>query len=77
MNLFVMVLMSAAASIVGISQVPVNICPSQGKSIHVHVHGLRNAAGTVKVVLYGPDPKSFLVKGEKTDAEREPAIEGA
>jgi len=76
MNLFVVVLMSAAASIGGISQVPVNICPSQGKSIHVHVHGLRNAAGTVKVVLYGPDPKSFLVKGEKTDAEREPAVEG-
>ena len=76
MNLCVVVLMSAAASIGGVSQIPANICPSQGKSIHVHVHGLRNAAGTVKVVLYGPDPKSFLVKGEKTDAEREPAIEG-
>ena len=76
MNLFLVVFLSAVAGIGDVSQVPVNICPSQGKSIHVHVHGLRNAAGTVKVVLYGPDPKSFLVKGEKTDTEREPAIKG-
>ena len=76
MNLFVVVLMSAAASIGGVSQVPVNTCPAGGKSIHVHVHGIRSASGTVKAVLYGPDPKSFLVKGEKADKEREPAQEG-
>ncbi|MDH5575311.1 MAG: hypothetical protein OEY80_07505, partial [Nitrospirota bacterium] len=76
MNLFVVVLMSAAASIGGVSQVPVHTCPSEGKSIHVHVHGIRSASGTVKAVLYGPDPKSFLVKGEKADKEREPAQEG-
>jgi uncharacterized protein (DUF2141 family) len=76
MNLFVVVLMSAAASIGGVSQVPVHTCPSEGKSIHVHVHAIRSASGTVKAVLYGPDPKSFLVKGEKADKEREPAQEG-
>lgn len=76
MKLFVVVLMSAAASLNGVSQVPVNTCPSEGKLIHVHVHGIRNASGTVKTVLYGPDPKSFLVKGQKADKEREPAREG-
>ena len=41
--------------------------------IHVHVHGIRNAHGTVKASLYGPDPNTFLVKGKKADKEREPA----
>jgi uncharacterized protein (DUF2141 family) len=77
MNFFVVVLLSAAASLYGVSQVPVNTCPSEGKLIHVHVHGIRNASGTVKAVLYGPDPKSFLVKGQKADKEREPAREGS
>ncbi len=77
MNFFVVVLLSAAANLNGVSQVPVNTCPSEGKLIHVHVHGIRNASGAVKAVLYGPDPKSFLVKGQKADKEREPAREGS
>ena len=77
MNFFVVVLLSAAASLYGVSQVPMNTCLSEGKLIHVHVHGIRNASGTVKAVLYGPDPKSFLVKGQKADKEREPAREGS
>lgn len=77
MNLFVVLFMSAAVSIGGVSQVPVNTCPAEGKLIHVHVHGIRNASGTVKTVIYGPDPKSFLVKGQKADKEREPALEGS
>jgi uncharacterized protein (DUF2141 family) len=77
MNFFVVVLLSAAASLGGVLQMPVNTCPSEGKLIHVHVHGIRNASGTVKAVLYGPDPKSFLVKGQKADKEREPAREGS
>lgn len=56
-------------------QKPANTCPSLGIPIHVHVHGIRNAHGKVKVVLYGPDPKTFLVKGKKADKEREPAEE--
>jgi uncharacterized protein (DUF2141 family) len=72
---FVMVVFGAAASLHP-SPVPSNTCPSEGKLIHVHISGIRNHAGTVKAVLYGPDPKSFLVKGKKTDREREPAQEG-
>ena len=55
---------------------PVNGCPSWGIPIHIHIQGLRNAQGTVKAVLYGPDPKTFLVKGKKADKEREPAEAG-
>jgi uncharacterized protein (DUF2141 family) len=76
MKNFVVVLLSAAASLGDVSQVPVNTCPNEGKSIHIHVHGIRSASGTVKASLYGPDPKSFLVKGKKADKEREPAQEG-
>jgi uncharacterized protein (DUF2141 family) len=57
-------------------QEPVNGCPSWGIPIHIHIQGLRNAQGTVKAVLYGPDPKTFLVKGKKADKEREPAEAG-
>lgn len=76
MNFVLMMVLSAAAGNGGVLQLPVNTCPSEGKAIHVHVHGIRSASGTVKAVLYGPDPKSFLVKGEKADKEREPAQEG-
>lgn len=58
-------------------QLPVNTCPSEGKPIHIHVHGIKNAAGSLKAVLYGPDPKSFLVKGARADKEREPAKKGS
>lgn len=75
MNVFAMIFMGAAA-IANSSLVPVNTCPSEGKPIHVHISGLRNDSGTVKAVLYGPDPKSFLIKGEKTDSEREPTRQG-
>lgn len=61
----------------GIPQMPSNGCPSWGTPIHVHIHGIHNAKGTVKAVLYGPDPKTFLVKGKKSDKEREPAEEGS
>jgi uncharacterized protein (DUF2141 family) len=74
--LFMMVVLSAAAGIDGGDRVPANTCPSQGKTIHVHVHGIRQASGTVKVVLYGPDPTKFLGKGKWTDKGREPAQEG-
>ncbi len=60
-----------------VSQGPANTCPSLGTPIHVHIHGIRNAHGTVKAVLYGPNPQDFLVKGKKADKEREPAQEGA
>ena len=56
---------------------PANTCPSWGSPIHVHIHGIRNAHGTVKAVLYGPNPQDFLVKGKKADKEREPAQKGA
>jgi len=58
-------------------QQPASTCPSRGIPIHVHIHGIRNAHGTVKVVLYGPNPQDFLVKGKKVDKEREPAQEGS
>ncbi len=58
-------------------QTPLNRCSDSGKPIHVHIHGIRNAHGTVKAVLYGPDPNDFLIKGKKTDKEREPAREGS
>jgi uncharacterized protein (DUF2141 family) len=70
-------LVSAGGSIGAASQEPANTCPSWGTPIHVHVHGIRNAHGTVKAVLYGPEPETFLVKGKKVDREREPAEEGS
>ena len=60
-------LVSAGVSIGAVSQEPANTCPSWGAPIHVHVHGIRNAHGTVKASLYGPDPNTFLVKGKKAD----------
>lgn len=76
MYILMVFLLSVSASYGEGLQLPVNTCPSEGKPIHIHVHGIRSASGTVKAVLYGPDPKSFLVKGEKADKEREPAQEG-
>ena len=70
-------LVSAGVSLGSVHQEPSNKCPSWGSPIHVHVHGIRNAQGTIKAVLYGPDPETFLVKGKKTDKEREPAEEGS
>lgn len=70
---FFILLVSAGVSIGTDYQEPVNRCPSWGTPIHVHIHGIRNANGTMKAVLYGPDPKTFLVKGKKADKEREPA----
>lgn len=69
------ILLSAGASLGSASEQPANTCPSWGIPIHVHIHGIRNAHGSVKVVLYGPDPETFLVKGKKADKEREPAQE--
>lgn len=77
MYILIVFLLSAPASFGEELQLPVNICPSEGKAIHVHVHGIKNAEGSVKVVLYGPDPESFLVKGAKVDKEREPAKKGS
>ena len=77
MILFLIMLVSAGGSIGAASQEPANTCPSWGTPIHVHVHGIRNAHGTVKAVLYGPEPETFLVKGKKVDREREPAEEGS
>jgi len=77
MYVFMVILLSVSAGFGEVLQAPSNTCPSEGKPIHVHVRGIRSAAGTVKAVLYGPDPKSFLVKGEKADKEREPAQEGS
>ena len=74
---FLIILVSAGVSMGEIPQVPSNGCPSWGTPIHVHIHGIRNARGTLKAVLYGPDPKTFLVKGKKADKEREPAEEGS
>ena len=68
-------LTSAGVSLGVVPQEPVNRCPSWGTPIHVHLSGIRNAHGTVKAVLYGPDPETFLVKGKKADKEREPAEE--
>ena len=73
---FLVILVSAGASVGTVLQEPVNTCPSWGTPIHVHIHGIRNAKGTMKAVLYGPDPNTFLVKGKKADKEREPAEEG-
>ena len=70
---FVIMLVSAGVSIGTVHQEPANTCPSWGTSIHVHIHGIRNALGTIKAVLYGPNPEDFLVKGKKADKEREPA----
>ncbi len=74
---FLLFLVSAGVSLGAAPQMPTNTCPSWGTPIHVHVHGIRNAQGTVKAVLYGPDPKTFLVKGKKADKEREPAQDGS
>ena len=77
MMTFLIMLVSAGASIGTVYREPANTCPSWGTPIHVHVHGIRNAQGTVKAVLYGPEPETFLVKGKKADREREPAQEGS
>lgn len=77
MLFFMMMLVSAGANMGTVQQEPANTCPSWGTPIHVHVYGIRNAHGTVKAVLYGPDPSTFLVKGKKADKEREPAEEGS
>jgi uncharacterized protein (DUF2141 family) len=74
---FILLLVSAGVSLGAVLQEPSNRCPSWGTPIHVHVHGLRNAQGTIKAVLYGPDPETFLVKGKKADKEREPSEEGS
>ena len=74
---FILLLVSAGVSAGTVPQQPTNTCPSWGTPIHVHVHGIRNAQGTIKAVLYGPDPNTFLVKGKKADKEREPAEEGS
>lgn len=70
-------LVSAGVSMGVVPQEPANTCPSWGSPIHVHIHSIRNAHGTVKAVLYGPHPQDFLVKGKKADKEREPAQEGS
>jgi uncharacterized protein (DUF2141 family) len=75
--LFLVMLVSVGVSMGAVPQQPANTCPSRGIPIHVHIHGIRNAHGTVKVVLYGPNPQDFLVKGKKVDKEREPAQKGA
>lgn len=74
---FLVTLFSIGASLGSASVEPANTCPSWGTPIHVHIHGIRNAEGTVKAVLYGPTPETFLVKGKKADKEREPAQEGS
>lgn len=77
MILFLFMLVGVGGSAGTVPQAPTNTCPSRGTPIHVHVHGIRNSQGTVKAVLYGPDPNTFLVKGKKADKEREPAEEGS
>ena len=77
MILFFLMLVSVGVSAGTVPQEPTNTCPSWGTPIHVLVHGIRNAQGTIKAVLYGPDPNTFLVKGKKADKEREPAEEGS
>ena len=74
---FLVLLLRGGASIGSVPEQPANTCPSWGTPIHVHIHGIRNAHGTVKAVLYGPDSETFLVKGEKADKEREPAQDGS
>ena len=74
---FLIMLVCAGVTVGAVLPEPVNRCPSWGTPIHVHVKGIRNAQGTMKVVLYGPDSSTFLVKGKKADKEREPAEEGA
>ncbi len=74
---FLIILVSAGVSMGAVPQVPSNGCPSWGTPIHVHIYGIRNMEGTVKAILYGPGPKTFLVKGKKADKEREPAEEGS
>lgn len=76
MNASWVAVVAVAASLVNDYPPPLNRCPDSGKPVHVHIHGIRHAHGTVKAVLYGPDPNDFLVKGKKTDKEREPAREG-
>ncbi|MDR4494534.1 MAG: DUF2141 domain-containing protein [Nitrospirales bacterium] len=76
MNVLWFAVLAIAASLGDDYQRPLNRCPDSGKQVHVHIYGIRNAQGTVKAVLYGPDPNDFLVKGKKTDKEREPAREG-
>ena len=77
MKLLMMLLLVGVANIGVASSLPVNRCPSKGIPIHVNIQGIRNGQGTVKAMLYGPDPETFLVKGKKTDKEREPAQEGS
>ena len=73
---FLIILGSAEVSIGVTPQEPTNSCPSWGIPIHVYIHGIRNAHGSVKAVLYGPNPQDFLIKGKKADKEREPAEAG-
>ena len=50
-----------------------SMCTEKPNPIAVHVHGVRNDQGTIKVKLYGNDPVEFLVTGKKLDAPRRPA----
>jgi len=50
-----------------------SLCTDRPNPIAVHVHGVRNDHGTIKVKLYGNDPEEFLVTGKKLDAPRLPA----
>ncbi len=74
---FFILLVSAGVSFGADYQDPVNRCPSWGTPVHVHIQGIRNANGTMKAVLYGPGPETFLVKGKKADKERERAEKGS
>ncbi|WP_342347308.1 DUF2141 domain-containing protein [uncultured Nitrospira sp.] len=77
MYILIVFLLGVSASFGEELQLPVNTCPREGRPIHIHVHGIKSAAGSLKAVLYGPDPESFLVKGAKADKEREPAQKGS
>ncbi|MCA9472528.1 MAG: DUF2141 domain-containing protein [Nitrospirales bacterium] len=50
---------------------PSDNCVRSAYPILIHVHGLRNAQGSIKAKLYGENPEEFLVTGKKLDSKRE------
>jgi uncharacterized protein (DUF2141 family) len=52
-------------------------CPEPSPTqLFVRIHGVRSAAGTVTVVLYGDNPADFLARGKRLDRRRVPARPG-
>ena len=73
-SLHFFLLMWIVPTLMGMAQIENQpLCTEKSNPIMVHVHGVRNDQGTIKVKLYGNNPEEFLVTGKKLDSPRLPA----